>query len=232
MDTELITIEKPAPPAIVAELAPVVALARAFEVHDLDSNRQALEAVRRLRSGEKGIADHFAKAIKDAHAAHKSILGAVNALTGPIAEARGIFDRKAADYEAAERRRAEEESRRLQELARKQEEERALQDAISAEAEGDSAAAEAILAEPVAAPVVTVAPQVARVSGVSSRVVWSAEINDIVECLLAMTRREEWRAALDRLRPELESIFRPLAVAQREALNFPGVKAVSQQAKR
>jgi len=228
----LITIERPGPPAIVAILAPIVQAAREFDVGDMEADAEALRRVKALRDGEKGIQDHFAKSIKDAHAAHKSILAAVGALTGPIAEARSIYDRKAADYEAAERRRAEDAQRLLQEAARKQEEERTLLAAIEAEEAGDTQEAEAILAEPVVAPIVIVAPSIARVAGVATREIWSAEIVDVAACLLAMTQRQEWSAALERLKPELESIFRPLAVAQHEALNFPGVRAVKRQAAR
>src|SRR3990167_1044504 len=51
-----------------------------------------------------------------------------------FAAARSIYDSKAIEYEVAERRKAEEEQRRLQAEARKQEEERALMEAIEAEA--------------------------------------------------------------------------------------------------
>ena len=228
----LITIETPAVPAIVAEMGPLVTAARAFEVRDLDGNTMALQRCKALRDAERRITDLFEDSRKKADAAKKSILALHDGFIAPIAEARSIYDRKAFDYEAAERRRAEDEQRRLQEVARKAEEERALLAAIEAEEAGDTQEAEAILAEPVVAPVVIVAPSIAKVSGVATREIWSAEIVDVAACLLAMTQRQEWSAALDRLKPELESIFRPLAVAQHEALNFPGVKAVKRQAAR
>lgn len=222
MENELITIERPGPPAIVAELAPIVALARAFEVNDLETNRQALEAVRRLRAGEKGIQDHFAKSIKDAHAAHKSILSAVAALTGPIAEARSIFDQKTARYESAERIKAQEEARRLQEEARRAEEERTLMDAINAEADGDNAAAEAILAEPVSAPVVIVAPQIAKVAGLSEQTRWSAEVTDLARLVSHVAKHPE---LINLLVPN-DTALNALARAQQAALAIPGVRAV------
>ena len=226
MASELITIEKPGPPAIVAELSPLVAKARAFEVVDLETDRIAQERGAQCRRGEKGIEEHFARAKKAASDAHKMIVASVNALIGPIAEARAIYFAKSDAFQREERRRAEEESRRLQALARKEEEERQIAAAIEAEASGEQAVAEAIMQEEVVAPVVTVAPQVAKVEGVSTRTVWSAKVTDVRTCLRFLLERDEWGPLLERCAPILETGLRPLAIAQHEALNIPGVRAV------
>jgi len=227
----MIQIEKPAPPSIVAELAPLVKAAQAFEVKDVESHGGALERIKALRAGEKGIENHFAKAKKDASDAHKSIVAAVAGLIGPIAAARTIYDRSAQEYERIERQKAEEEQRRLQEQARKQEEERQLLDAIDAEAGGNLQEAEAILAQPVSVPTVRVAPAVAQVKGVSTRELWWAEIHDVAACLKWMLEREEWAPAIGRCKDILETVLRPLAVAQRDAMSIPGVRAVSKQSR-
>lgn len=219
----MIQIEKPGPPAIVAELHQVVVAARAFKVSDVETNAIALERVKRLRAGERGIEDHFARSKKAASDAHKEIVAAVNALIAPIAEARRIYDNSAAAYEQEERRKAEEEQRRLQEKARKDEEERQLLAAIDAEERGDQAEAKAIMEEPVVTPVVTVAPQVARVEGVSSRTNWSAEVTDLLALVRYVAAHPEWVYLLE---PSIPNLNR-LAVAQRNALSIPGVRAVS-----
>ena len=221
--SEMIQIEKPAPPSIVMELSPVVKAAQAFAVVDVATNTVALERVRDLRAGEKRIADYFEPARKAADAAKKEILAARDGLIGPIAAARSIYDSKAMEYEAAERRKAEDEQRRLQAEARKQEEERALMAAIEAEESGDPEASDAILAEPVSAPVVTVAPAVAKVEGVTSRTTWSAEVYDFPALVKYVAAHPEWITFLEPVMPNLNR----LAVAQREALAIPGVRAVS-----
>jgi hypothetical protein len=218
-----IQIEKPAPPAIVAELNPLVVQARAFKVVDVETHAAALERIKRLRAGEKGIEDHFARAKKAASDAHKEIVAAVNALIGPVAEARRIYDTNAAIYEAVKRKEAEEEQRRLQEKARKEEEDRQLAAAQEAQDLGDAAEAEAIVSEQVSAPVITVQPQVARVEGVSNRTAWSAEVHDLHELVKYVAAHPEW---ISLLKPAMPNLNR-LAVAQRQALSVPGVRAVS-----
>lgn len=227
----MIQIEKPAPPAIVAKLCGVIAAARAFKVTDVETHAAALERIKRLRAAEKGIEDHFARAKKSASDAQKEIVAAVNALVGPIAEARRIYDNSAGAYEQEERRKAQEEERRLQEKARLKEEERQIAAAQEAQDRGDTQEAESIISEPVSAPVIHVAPQIAKVEGVSSRNLWEPEITDVVECLLFMTRRQEWRASLDRLIPVLTTILRPIATAQRGSMSIPGVRAVSKSSR-
>lgn len=219
----MIQIEKPAPPAIVAELSPLVAAARAFRVVDVETHAAALERIKRLRSGEKGIEEHFARAKKSASDAHKEIVAAVSALLGPIAEARRIYDNSAGAYEQEERRKAEEEQHRLQEKARLEEEERQLAAAQEAQDRGDTDGAESIISEPVSAPLITVAPQVAKVEGVSNRTTWSAEVTDFERLVVYVAAHPEWLSLLDANLPNLNR----LAVAQRQALAIPGVRAIS-----
>lgn len=219
---EMIQIEKPGPPAIVAELAPLVARAKAFEVRDVESHAEALTVIRRFRAGEKGIEDHFARAKKAASDAHKELVRSIAALVGPIADARSILNAKADAYEREERRKAGEEQRRLQAEARKQEEERALMAAIEAEAAGDSQESAAILEQPVSVPVVTVAPAIAKVEGVSTRVLWSAEVTDLHALIVYVAAHPEWVSLLEPSMPNLNR----LAVSQRAALSLPGVRAV------
>lgn len=224
--TTTIQIDRPAPPAIVAELAPVVAEARLFQIENIESHAIALQRAKALRAGEKKIEEAFEPSRKAADTAKKEILTLRDSLIGPIAAARQIYDRNASIYEAQERQKAADEQRRLQEKARKEEEERQLAAAQEAQDRGDKDEAEAIVSEPVSAPVIHVAPAVAEVEGVSGRKSWAPEVYDVVECLLFMTRRQEWRAALERLKPELETILRPMATAQRQNLSIPGVRAV------
>lgn len=229
MESELIRIERPAPPDVVGQLAPVVKGAVAFEVTDMVRHAVALDCIKQLRAGEKRIAEHFEPTRKHLDAAKKELLAFRDGLVGPIAEARAIYDRKAAEYEAAERVKAEAEERRLQDLARKQEEDRKLYEAMEAEEAGDKAGAEAIINEPIEAPVVRVAPAVAKVEGVSTRTNWRAEIHDVKACLRHMLDHEEFHAALEAAKPFLTIIMNRLAVAQRDGLRIPGVRAVAEQ---
>lgn len=223
--SSVITIEKPAPPSIVAELAPVVQAAKLFTIDSIETHAAALDRIKRLRLGERAIEEHFARAKKAASDAHRQLVQSINALVGPLAEARSIYDRAALAFEQEQKRIAEEESRWLQEQARQQEEERALMDAVEAENAGDAAGAEAILAQPVAVPVVHVTPNVATVAGVSSRTTWSAEVTDLLALVKYVAAHPEW---LNLIEPNLPALNK-LAQAQRRALAIPGVKAVDRQ---
>lgn len=224
-DTEgrMIQINKPSPPAVVAELHPLVSGAHEFKVADIATNTVALERVKRLRAGEKEIAAYFEDARKATDAAKKEVLAARDGLMGPLREARTIYDRKADEYERAEREKAEVESRRLQAEAKRQEEERQLQDAIDAEEAGDDEAAAAIMDEPTDVPVVAVVPQVAKVEGVSKRVLWSAQVTDLRALAEYVVKHPEWITLIVANQTNLNR----LAVSQHEALNIPGVIAIS-----
>lgn len=226
MDSETLTITKPAPPSIVAELAPILSTAKGYAVLDTETHRVALERAAQLRRGEKMIEDHFADARKAAHSAHQKIVQAVNGLLGPIAAARRSYEISAVRYERAELERAAERQRLEQAEARRREEERQLAEAVEAEAAGDVVGAEAILDAPLQVPVVQSEPQVAKVSGVSPQKRWGAKVNDVEATLRFMLERPEWSETLRRCIPVLETALRPLAVAQRRALSIPGVEAV------
>lgn len=224
---EVVRIEKPAPPAIVAELTPLVEAAKAFVVVDVESNAEALERVKLLRAGEKRIQDYYEPARKSAEQTKKEILVLRDRPMGVFAEARTIYDRKADHYEQGERDKAAAEERRLQTEARKEEEQRQRREAIEADARGDVAEAEAILAETPEVPVVTVAPAIAKVEGVASRVIWSATIHDFNLLVRYVAAHPEWESllepeALDKSHPNLNRI----AIAQRAAMRIPGVRAV------
>jgi hypothetical protein len=223
---EMIRIEKPAVPAIVARLAPVVSAAQQFSVLDVESDGLARERARALRGGEKEITELFERARKAADTAKKEILATRDGLIGPLAEARSLYERKALDYEDQERRKAEAEARRLQEIARKQEEDRILAEAEAAQNTGDVATAEAIISEPVSVPMVQVVPAVATVAGSGTRVTWSAEVFDFLAFVRHVAAHPEHLALLEPNGPNLNR----LAVSLHEALNLPGVRAVSKTA--
>jgi hypothetical protein len=246
MGSDVITIERPRPPDIVARMAPLVDAARAFRVENQDSHGTALERIKKLRTAEREL-EEWAKPTKQALlVAKRQFDASVDQLSGPIAEARRIYDESARGYEKAEEARADAERRRLQEEARKKEEERQILEAIEAEDAGDHGTAEAILAAPVETPVVHVAPRVAQVEGVSSRTLRSAEFHlsscktgpgcghpthdseGVLELVRYVAEHPEWLSLLevDRLIREHPNLNR-LAVSLRDGLRFPGVRAVT-----
>lgn len=238
MASELITIERPDVAAIKAEYSPLVARANDFAVATVEDHEAGQVYLGQLRAAEKAICDKLDPIVKAAHSAHKMLTTLKNEAIAPLTLARGVIGRKLDAYEAEQRRIAEEKQRAAEAEARRLAEEKALQDAIMAEeaaqaaAEaGDDEAAEqmqaeaaAILDEPVLAPVVHIAPEVAKVNGVSSRQNWKAEVVDEMALIRHVAAHPEWAHLLS---PNMVAL-NGLARSQRDALRIPGVRAVAE----
>lgn len=126
----------------------------------------------------------------------------------------------------------QEEQRRLEAEARKQEEERRLAEAEALEAEaqasGDealAAEAERIIEEPIETPVVQVAKSTPKVSGVSYREKWSAQVTNLHDLVKYVAQRPEMIGLLQANGPALNAQARSL----KGQMRIPGVKAVSER---
>ena len=156
----------------------MTAFVAGFSVSDAPSYEEAGKYLIRIRTLRQKLDETFDVPIKKAHEAHKSMLAAKKTHESPLEAAEGVLKRKRiAWYEAEERKRREAE-RVAQEAARKAAEERQLQEAIAAEADGDKAQADAILDEPVVAPIVRVEPTVQKSEGIAMTYTYSARIDD------------------------------------------------------
>lgn len=220
-----ITIARPDPPSLVQELAPIVAQAQAFEVTDAATHGEALKRVKSLRLAERGVTEHFEPARKAADAAKKELLALRDGFVTPMAEARGIYERTATEYEREEQRKAAAERKRLEDEARRKEEDARLRQAIAAESAGDDALAEKIIETPAAPrPVIVPRPAVASVSGVTAVTRWSAEVTDIGALVRHVATHPD---LLHLISPNLVALNQ-MARAQQAKLAIPGVRAVSE----
>ena len=127
----------------------------------------------------KEIDEGYNDIIRAAHQLHKKAVARKAKYYSPVEDGvkfvKGLLERFDRDQE--EKRQAEE--RRLREIARKEEEERRLQEAIEAEANGETDISEAILEEPVYIPPVIVQKEIPKVSGGPVyRTVWKFRIKD------------------------------------------------------
>jgi hypothetical protein len=142
------------------------------------SDDYQLAAAELVRHGEarKAVVAAFADAKQKAHEAHKAITKLEGTFLTKIGESELRLRRAMAEFKEAEQRALREERARLEAEARERESERQLQEAISVAATGDTAAAEEILAAPVAVPVVIL--EETKASGVTVRQTWDFEIVD------------------------------------------------------
>lgn len=169
----------------------LVTQAKAIEVADAPAQERASELLLAVAAMRKEIADTF-KPMKDAaFKTHRTICDQERNLDTPLLEAEqtlkraiGSFvaeqKRLAAEAEAAERRRLQEEADRI---AREESERLAIEDALALEADGKIEEAEAVLANPVPVQAVRIAPApvvpaVAQVKGVRTTQIWKFRITD------------------------------------------------------
>jgi hypothetical protein len=236
MADQMIQIERPDPSAIMTEFSPLVTQASLLVVDSQESQSIALNLVKRYRLGQRLLTEHFEPSRKALDIAKKEVLAARDAFIAPLAAAERIVSGKSGAYAEGERVRAEaaamvaaEEARKREEEAKKRAEEQALQDAIAAEAAGDTeqaadlfAEAQEIESEPVVVPVFTPVMQTATVAGVSERKTWSAELTDIAALVAHVASHPE---CINYLLPNMPAL-NALARSQHEAMRIPGVRSV------
>lgn len=185
----------------------------------------AANGLQLIKGMTKEIQDFFAPLKSKAHASWKALTTAEAEKLAPLVEAERFAKGAMTTWQLEQEAKARVEQRRLEDEARKRAEEEKLLDAIDAEQAGEPEVAERILAEPVVAPVVRVAPPVPQVAGISMRETWSAEVVDLMALVRAVA---EGKVPLRVL--VVDSVFlNGQARALRGDLNYPGIRAVSKR---
>ena len=92
----------------------------------------------------------------------------------------------------------------------------------SAESAGHPEEAEAILEQPRLAPVVTVAPEVAKVVGISERKTLSARVTSMRALIVYVAANPQWTELLLPNMPSLNALARSM----RKEMRVPGVEVV------
>lgn len=204
----------------------IVDQAKAVVVKDAESYTAAGVMWKTIKDMMKEVSDTFDPIIEQAHKAHKKALEQKAKYYSPLDQASRNVKKLMSDYDEEQRRIAEAEARRLQEIARKAEEERRLQEAILAEEAGEKEEAAAILEEPVYVPPVQVQKATPKLQGGPVyREVWSARVTDI---------RALCRAVADgKASPECVMgnmpILNRMATALKATMQIPGVVAESKR---
>lgn len=204
----------------------LVAQARAIVIIDETTYREAADFLKSgVKALEKKIVDFFAPHKRRAKEAHDELCRSERAQLEPVREAERLAKNAIQAYfDECERQRIEEERRRKAEALRL-EEERQIQEAIDLEAEGDVAAANAVLAAPVPPPPpVKVEPIAPKVAGIAQREVWTGEIVD--EVALIGFVAANWTHFRDLVNWN-QSAINARARSMKDALAIPGIRAVS-----
>jgi hypothetical protein len=149
------------------------------------------EFVKAVDALGKEVEASFGPQIAQAHTLHRSLIAERDRHLKPLAEAKQYARRLMVSYDQEQERKRREEESRLQKLARKAEEDAKLQEAIAAEAAGQTEEAQAILEEEVYVPPVIVKKDVPKVSGVQFRTVWKWRVKDIKKVPLEYLMMDE-----------------------------------------
>ncbi|MBN2118540.1 MAG: hypothetical protein JW730_18345 [Anaerolineales bacterium] len=199
--------------------------AKAVSIVDQPSYDMAATLLIDIAALEAEIKEHHAPIKEAAFRAHKVAVAAEKRLLDPLASAKGILKLTISAWEIEQERIRRELERQAEEKQRKLAEEAALQAAIEAEQNGASAAeAESILQEQLAAPVPrpVIQPTFQRMSGVSTRQNWHAEVTNLRELARAVG---EGRISENYIEPNMTAL-NSAARAEKGTLRIPGVRAV------
>ena len=221
----MITIEKPDVSALASEYEPLVDQANALVVDSVETHAAALEGYKILKTAIKRIKEHYEPARKALETAKKEILRARDTMIAPFDAAMNIVNGKANIYEEEERRKAQEIADREAEAERKRQEDARIAEAEAAEKAGDDELATEIIERPIEVTPAPAQPEtLAKVAGVSSRIVYHAEVNDPT-ALLRFAASVDWGVSL--INPNMPAL-NALARQHKEKLSIPGVRAVSE----
>lgn len=143
-----------------------------------DEYAQAGSLLVQIKTMRKRIADVFGPIVQAAFAAHKVAKGKQTEAEAPLDLAEGHLKRLICNYNEEQDRIRQEQQRQAEASARKAEEDRILSEAHAAEAAGDKEEAQAIIEQPVQAPVVVVKSTTPKLEGVSFRDNWTFQITD------------------------------------------------------
>ncbi|HMN09341.1 MAG TPA: hypothetical protein PKC83_11195 [Gemmatimonadaceae bacterium] len=206
--------------------------ARAMVIDTPESYVAAADMLKGIKALRAKITDTFGPLKAKAHAAWKAICDEQTRADAPLTEAETTIKRAMVAWDTEQARIAAEAARHAAEQARLDEERRRLEEAAALEREavatGDAsllAEAEAIISEPVVAPVVIVQKATPKVESISYREQWRAEVVDLAALI---------RAAADN--PQLVPLLLPnttavngMARSLKGAMRVPGVRVYSER---
>ncbi|MFA5617534.1 MAG: hypothetical protein WDK95_11865 [Syntrophorhabdaceae bacterium] len=220
---------------VVERALTIVEQARAVRVSDNETYIAAGDLWKAIGDMIREVRDAFDPICEAAHKAHKAATAKRAQYLNPLTEAQRSVKSLMAAYDDEQERIRREEERRLAEIARKQEEERRLQEAIAAEQEAKRVGAshesiaqevEAVLSAPEYVPPVVLPKTTPKIGGGPVyRTVWSAECVDIRALCRAVAGG---KASPECVTPNMPTLNK-MAAALKDALNIPGVRAVSRR---
>lgn len=186
------------------------------------------EKLKDIKGYIRKVEGFFAPHKERARAAWQGLVDEEKAAKRPAEETEKAIKRELTAYDDEQEALRLAEQKRLEEDARKKEEQRRLEEAAALESEGARTGnadlvqqAQELLEEPVETPSVQLASFVPKVSGLSFKESYSAEVTDLKSFIKWVAKNVKTHANL--LKPD-QTALNQLARAQRENLKIDGVK--------
>jgi len=196
-----------------------------FEIKTEEQHNRAGELLKNVKRLMNEVKETFAEPKAAADHTHKVICAAETKHMTPLKRSELTIKNLISGYiDLCERQRREAE-RKAQEIARKQAEEERLALAVEAEQIAGKEAADAILAAPVVVerPIVAAMPA-QKISGISSRKNYKAEVIDLMALVRAVAAKEVPLSALEANMKFLNN----QAKALQANLIYPGVRVIAE----
>ena len=214
----------PASRELAAEASGFLNASQTFKIATTEQYELAGDRLRGIKALRQKIAETFDQHIKRAHEAHKALVKEKSDAEAPLTAAEGIYKRAMLTFQQDQERRRQEEQARAEEAARKEREKLEAQ-AAKAEERGKVEKAETLraVATTIATPVI--ASTTPKVSGISTRSTWRAEVTSKPDLIKAVAAGTVPMAALD---PN-DTFLNQQARSLKNELNYPGVKAVEEK---
>jgi hypothetical protein len=204
----------------------LVEAAKRITVTDAASCEEATKAGRVLQASLKELDSFYTPIKREIDAIKKPVLANEAEDTAAINDQKIRLGAEITRFNHEQERIRREAERAAREAIERQAREEALARAVELEAEGDLQAAEALLDEPVTAPVIIQAAQPPKVSGQVAKVAYSMEVTDLKLLVKAVANGEAPLAAIQ----ANESFLNGRARLDREAYAIPGTKLVRKEA--
>lgn len=208
---------------IAAASSATLTAAQNFKITTAQQYEEAGGQLKGIMALKKKIADTFDPHIKRAFEAHRSLVAEKKTHETPLQTAEALLKRAMLGYQLAEEQKRREAEARAQEEARKEREKLEARAAKAAAAgKEEKAAALATAASAVVAPIVM--PTTPKVSGISTRTTYRAEVSNLMELVKAVAAGTVPLMALQANQTFLNNQAR----AMKETLAYPGVRPVQE----
>lgn len=226
MTTQVIDIETEQIRDVETRALTTIGQAEIIKVVDAESYLAANDVWKRLGELLEDAHREFDPIVKSTDKAHKDAVALRKKVVEPLEGARTYVKSLMSDYDAEQERIRLAEERRLAAEAKRAEEEARLSEAVELEQAGQKEEAEAVLAEPIVAPVVIVEKAVPKVAGGPSyRTIWDAQVVDLMALVKAVA---SGTVSINALQPNA-TFLRQQAMSLKETFKIPGCKAFSRR---